>query len=503
MANENRAGALKHLHTVLTAGALGSLPDGLLLDRFLSGRGNADSSSAFAALVERHGAMVLGVCREVLRNFHDAEDAAQATFLILARNGASIRRVDSLASWLFGVALRVSAKAKANAVRRRAIERRGGEMKARSDDDRRASDLPELYAALERLPERVRAPMILCHLEGLTNEQAAGELGLPVRTVQRRLAQGREQLRARMARRGIDPALGLLGSGFAAHAVPDAWLSATVQAASGLAAGRDIAAVTSIAVTTLTRGVLATMLIGRLKIAAASLLGVAAVIVALVGAGGAFASSRQAAPPTVRTDPGKAADPADAGVGPWIKGVVVDSSGQPVAGAQVSNMRSDRPRSATTKPDGTFVIAADDSNLRYFALLATAENGARQGIFRFHDPRTGTTGPRTLARIVLKPLRAVSVSVVDGSGAPVEGAAVVVLDVVFPVAEGRTDARGIVALSAPADVMTHWIFGYKPGVGFDYFENYVNLPSSWSPLPERVGLILNAAHRARARGGFG
>ena len=234
---------------------------------------------------------------------------------------------------------------------------------------------------------------------------------------------------------------------------------------------------------------------GRLKIAAAGLFGVGAVIVALVATGGALASSRQAVPPPVQADAGKAADtPAPAvGVGPWIKGVVVDPSGQPVGGAPVSAMRSDRPRSTMTKPDGTFVIAADDSNFRYFALLATADNGARQGIFRFHDPKTGTKGPRTLARIVLKPLRTVTVSVVDGRGAPVEGATVVVLDVVFPVAEGRTDARGIVTLSAPADVMTHWIFGYKPGVGFDYFENYLILPSSWSPLPERVELVLNGA----------
>ena len=130
MQGEGRGETLKHLHTVFTAGALGTLPDGVLLERFLSGRGDADSSAAFAGLVERHGPMVLGVCRDVLRNHHDAEDAAQATFLILAKNGGSIRRVDSLASWLFGVALRVAARSKAQAARLRAMERRGGEMKA-------------------------------------------------------------------------------------------------------------------------------------------------------------------------------------------------------------------------------------------------------------------------------------------------------------------------------------------------------------------------------------
>ena len=107
MLGDNRGTALKHLQTVFTAGALWIFPDGLLFDRFLGGRGDADSSSSFTVLVEHHGPMVLGVCRDVLHDLHDAEDAAQATFLILARNASSIRRADSLASWLFGVACRL------------------------------------------------------------------------------------------------------------------------------------------------------------------------------------------------------------------------------------------------------------------------------------------------------------------------------------------------------------------------------------------------------------
>ncbi len=118
MSNEHWGASLRHLHTVLSAGAVGALADGPLLERFLAGRGDADSSAAFAALVERHGPMVLRVCRDVLHDVHDAEDASQATFLILAKKSRSIRRVDSVASWLFGVALRVSAKARAGAARK-------------------------------------------------------------------------------------------------------------------------------------------------------------------------------------------------------------------------------------------------------------------------------------------------------------------------------------------------------------------------------------------------
>jgi RNA polymerase sigma-70 factor (ECF subfamily) len=295
MLGDRRCTAGKQLETLLTAGALGSLTDGMLLERFLSGRGNADSSSAFAALVGRHGPMVLDVCRAVLRNLHDSEDAAQATFLVLARHGASIKRVDSLASWLFGVPLRVAARSTTEAARARAIERRGGEMSVRSTDGDSTEITAELHDELNRLPERFRAPIVLCHLEGLSNEQAAGQLGLPVRTVQRRLAQGRERLRARLVRRGFDPAAGVLGSGFAAPPTSEAWLEATVRAAAGLAAGQEIAAVASTAVTVLTQGVLTMMFIGRLKIAAVGFVAAAAVVVTFIGAGSAIAARRQPA----------------------------------------------------------------------------------------------------------------------------------------------------------------------------------------------------------------
>jgi RNA polymerase sigma factor (sigma-70 family) len=504
MANEHWGPALRHLHTVLTVGAIGALADGPLLERFRAGRDDADSSAAFAALVERHGPMVLRVCRDILHDLHDAEDASQATFLILAKKRGSIRRVDSLASWLFGVALRVSAKARAEAARRRASERRGSEMKARAGGEAgREGPWPELYEELDRLPEKYRAPIVLCHLEGLTNEQAASHLGLPVRTIQRRLAEGRERLRPRLVRRGLEPAVGLFGTRLAADAVSEVWLEATVRAASRLVAGQATAAVASAAVTALTQGVLTMMLISRLKTIA-----VAAVLVALFGAGAVIAARRQAEPDkrnaesrqaAAKTDIGQSPDPVVANILHFIKGVVVDAVGKPVAGAQVFSHWTFKPQPVTTKADGTFVIPNDEPRLLNLSFLATADGGARQGIFRFEDA-TGPKGPRTLVRIVLKPARVVTVSVVDSVGAPVEGAVVFVLDLVVPVAEARTDARGIATLRAPIDAMTMWIFGSKSGVGFDYFENYRSAPAMpMSPPPETARLVLDGARTVRLR----
>ncbi len=241
------ADGLKHLETLFDSGTLGELGDDALLGRFAARR----EEGAFAVLVERHGPMVLGVCQHVLGDPHDAQDAFQAVFLILARRAGSIRRAGSVASWLHGVALRVAAKAKVAAARRRVHERRGGEMTARRIVGEGLSDAegwPEVHEELGRLPEKYRSPLVLCYLEGLTQEAAARRLDWPLGTLQSRLARGRERLRARLTRRGVAAPAVLLaaaGSGTSPMTMPAvsaALASATVRAAVRLAAGEAIAA---------------------------------------------------------------------------------------------------------------------------------------------------------------------------------------------------------------------------------------------------------------------
>ena len=178
-----------------------------LLGRFAATRDEA----AFAALVAQHGPMVLATCRRLLGHGLDADDAFQATFLVLARRAGSIADPDRLAPWLHGVARRVSVRARTVAARRRAFE---GEP---AEDELQVvapapprDDLLDLRAILDeelaRLPAKYRAPLVLCYLEGLTHDEAAGQLKWPVGTVRSRLAGGRDRLRSRLARRGLDPA---------------------------------------------------------------------------------------------------------------------------------------------------------------------------------------------------------------------------------------------------------------------------------------------------------
>jgi RNA polymerase sigma factor (sigma-70 family) len=176
--------------------------DGELLRRYGTGR----DQSAFAELVRRHGAMVFAVCRSVLRRHDDAEDAFQATLLILARRAGTIRKPDALSSWLHGVAHRVALKARAERARRQTRESRATPptVSASACDDLSWGELRAvLHAELAALPERFRTPLVLCYLEGLTQDEAAIRLGCTAATVKGRLQRGREKLRRRLERRGV------------------------------------------------------------------------------------------------------------------------------------------------------------------------------------------------------------------------------------------------------------------------------------------------------------
>ena len=210
---EGRAAVLRQIHSLLQTGIVGDLTDGQLLEQFTKLRSES-AHAAFKAIVERHGPMVWRVCRRVLTHSHDVEDAFQATFLVLAQHARSVRRKDSVASWLHGVAYRVACCARSAEARRKTHEQRyaKGKSQITFPDALPFTELSEqLDEELARLPQRYRAPLVLCDLEDLTHEQAALQLGWPVGTVKSRLSRGRDKLRSRLARRGLSPAPGAIG----------------------------------------------------------------------------------------------------------------------------------------------------------------------------------------------------------------------------------------------------------------------------------------------------
>jgi len=236
VANFRRGEAGGPIRALFDLGPTSALGDGQLLERFAGRGGGEAAGAAFEALVARHGPMVLRVCRGALGDRHDAEDAFQAVFLVLARKAGSIRDRDSVASWLHGVALRVAARARAAGARRRRHERLGAGAAGRSEgDDGRAGIASEVHEAVGRLPEFLRAPVVLCYLEGHSREDAARLLRRPVGTVKSRLSRARDRLRRRLAR--LDPSLSSeasLGSFFPG---PQAVPPRLVDWAAGVAAG--------------------------------------------------------------------------------------------------------------------------------------------------------------------------------------------------------------------------------------------------------------------------
>jgi RNA polymerase sigma factor (sigma-70 family) len=252
---------LQHLHRRRAGPAPNGADDAELLDRFVRNRDEA----AFEVLVWRHGTMVHNVCRRVLRDAHAAEDAFQATFLVLVRKAASIGRRESLAGWLYRVAYRVALRARSRAVPRPAADL--PEPAAPEPDAVLWRDLrPVLDEEVGRLPQKYRLPVVLCYLSGLTTDEAARQLGVPRGTVLSRLAWARQRLRARLSLRGVAPSAALLGALLASEAAAPAsaaLVGAAIRAALAFAAGQPMAA--SAGAVILMEGVVRDMVMSKVR----------------------------------------------------------------------------------------------------------------------------------------------------------------------------------------------------------------------------------------------
>jgi RND family efflux transporter MFP subunit len=301
MADRDIAQVLRYLRRSFEGG--GELSDGQLLQQLTT----ANRPAAFKALVRRHERLVFGVCRRILRDVHDAEDAFQATFLALLRKGHSISRSQALASWLYKVAFRVAINLRARRARTEDREQplAFADSVAAPTSLNLSLEMQELRALLdeelERLPERFRAPLVLCYFEGRTLDEAAEHLGCPRGTVASRLARGRERLRVRLTRRGLAITSAALVAGLAkpgwSVAAPLTLIGSTVQFAKvgGGAAG----AVISAKVLTLTAEVLRAMFIKKF-ITAVTVLAISASVLLMGGGVGMHVYRSAAAEPAER-----------------------------------------------------------------------------------------------------------------------------------------------------------------------------------------------------------
>jgi len=319
-----RIGRLAGLQGVL------KLTDAQLLERFAAGR----DEPAFAALMVRHGPMVLGVCRRLLRDADQAEDAFQASFLVLARKAGAIQSRPLLSAWLYGVAYKVAARLRGRAWRRQARETQGADLAsvaAAIDPD--PSDLPPLlHEEVQRLPEKYRNPIVLCYLEGKTHEEAALLLRWPLGTVKTRLTRARGMLRSRLTRRGVTASEGMMTTALAANpATARAGLmDATIRAATRFAVGEGgVDKLASARAIALSQGVLRTMILTKVKIVGALVL-----TVTMLGGGGAGwlafrAPAAEPGIPVAKADD-KSRDDKDAIQGTWrVTGVTIGGKEAP------------------------------------------------------------------------------------------------------------------------------------------------------------------------------
>jgi RNA polymerase sigma factor (sigma-70 family) len=396
--------------------------DAQLLERFTSRRDEA----AFAALVRRHGPMVLSVCRSVLHHEQDAEDAFQATFLVLARKAESIRQPEAVAGFLYEVAYRAAVKAQADAARRRAREQRVMPMtEADPTLDMTLRDLQRvLHEELRRLPDHYRLPLVLCYLEGLSQEAAAGQLGWSKSTLRGRLDRGRERLRRRLAARGV----GLSALAFTTVVVPTAAAEALVDAVvQGSAAGL------SSRVSVLAEGVIRAMFTSKSHIVTVVLLAVA-----LVAGAGALAQAGKEQPAAGQKSEVRDQKPVadEKGDRVEVKGRVVDPAGKPVRGAKLLFLDGWRTKgpgkvSATSGADGRFAFTVPrpraanaewQMRRRDVHVLAAAEG------YGFAVARLGNREAASLTLRLVEDDVPIRGRILDLQGKPVAGARVRIND---------------------------------------------------------------------------
>lgn len=481
---------IQFLHAVVRKDASKWLSDGELLRRFIRQR----DQNAFEALIQRHGPMVLGVCRRVLRQNQDAEDAFQATFLVLVRKASPLRTPSTVANWLYGVANRTALELKRARARRRAKE---ALVMPRTQE---SSEVPAGFCAafdeeLAQLPDKYREAVVLCDLQAKSRREAALDLGCAEGTVASRLARGRALLAKRLARRGIGDSTGalapLLALETAPAQVPFGLASVTAKAAGLLAAGQPLSTLVSANIVAALDGVLKSMLVVKFTILTAVLAVLATGIAAagLLLAPGFPESTMNSS--SINSVNGRSDGNADEEL--VASGTVVDERGAPVAGAMVKT-RGDYNRTVETKSDsgGKFEIRLPDRRNQR-TLLALHADG-RQGICQL-----GMDAPRTGLQIKLQAAREVKVHVVDVRGGPVASCRVIlILDDLLALFPGITGSDGVASIRYPGEAKPAQVIAFQGGVGFDYVSTLINRRErERKPLPDVVSLKLNGARKVR------
>jgi RNA polymerase sigma factor (sigma-70 family) len=400
MAHLTKGSVAQQIGALFEGDSVVGLSDQQLLERFNTRR-DACGEAAFAALVARHGPMVFGVCRQLLDDRHLAEDAFQATFLVLARRARSIRDSDRLGNWLYGVAFRTARCARLRLARRRKKEEIGGAVRFGSnvpgeptgptaEETIMAREQAEaLHGEIARLPDAFRLPVVLCYLEGLTVHEAARQLRWSHGTVRSRMARAREKLRRGLTRRGIILPAATLAAGLdgppASAAVSSHLNDVTTRAALHFAAQPAAVDALTASTTALAQEVLRSMLIHKLKLVALTVLCLGA-----VATGAGYLTSSRA----MNDDPGKV--PADEQSRPavgtdrpapipnqgrmFVTGVVLDPAGKPVAGVPVDIIG---------RPRAPWVATQEYVNPRI--LLGRGDTDA-EGHFRLDAMRTSADG---------------------------------------------------------------------------------------------------------------